>query len=57
MSDDQVTQLREIVERDNRGEGYLRREFNANIKRLVDIGSYRGLRHRRRRPGRTRRGG
>jgi small subunit ribosomal protein S13 len=47
LSDADVARLREIVERDYRVEGDLRREVNGNIKRLVDIGCYRGLRHRR----------
>ena len=47
MSDADAARLREIIERDYRVEGDLRREVNGNIKRLVDIGSYRGLRHRR----------
>ncbi|MDQ3813530.1 MAG: 30S ribosomal protein S13 [Armatimonadota bacterium] len=47
LSEHEVARLREIVERDYRVEGDLRREVNANIKRLVDIGCYRGLRHRR----------
>lgn len=47
LSDVDAARLREIVEREYRVEGDLRREVNANIKRLVDIGSYRGLRHRR----------
>ena len=47
LSDADAARLREIVERDFRTEGDLRREVNANIKRLVEIGNYRGLRHRR----------
>ena len=47
LSDADAARLREIIERDYRVEGDLRREVNGNIKRLVDIGSYRGLRHRR----------
>jgi small subunit ribosomal protein S13 len=47
LSDADAAHLREIVERDFRTEGDLRREVNGNIKRLVEIGNYRGLRHRR----------
>jgi small subunit ribosomal protein S13 len=47
LSDADAARLREIVERDFRTEGDLRREVNGNIKRLVEIGNYRGLRHRR----------
>ena len=47
LSDLDATRLREIIERDFRVEGDLRREVNGNIKRLVEIGCYRGLRHRR----------
>jgi small subunit ribosomal protein S13 len=47
LSDADAARLREVVERDFRTEGDLRREVNGNIKRLVEIGNYRGLRHRR----------
>jgi small subunit ribosomal protein S13 len=47
LSEADAARLREIVESDFRVEGDLRREVNASIKRLVEIGSYRGLRHRR----------
>ncbi|MBV9865951.1 MAG: 30S ribosomal protein S13 [Abitibacteriaceae bacterium] len=47
LSDADATRLREVIEADYRVEGDLRREVNGNIKRLVDIGCYRGLRHRR----------
>lgn len=47
LSDADAARLREIVERDYRVEGDLRREVNGNIKRLVEVGSYRGIRHRR----------
>jgi small subunit ribosomal protein S13 len=46
LSEADAARLREIVERDYRVEGDLRREVNASIKRLVEIGSYRGVRHR-----------
>ena len=47
LSEADATRLREIIERDFRVEGDLRREVNGNIKRLVEIGCYRGVRHRR----------
>ena len=43
----QVDRIRELVDREYMAEGDLRREVNQNIRRLIDIGSYRGLRHRR----------
>jgi small subunit ribosomal protein S13 len=47
LSDGEVVRLREIIERDYRVEGDLRRDNSQNIKMLMDIGCYRGLRHRR----------
>ncbi len=47
MSDDEVLRVRELIDRDYRVEGDLRRELAMNIKRLMDLGCYRGLRHRR----------
>jgi small subunit ribosomal protein S13 len=47
LSEDEVTRLREIVDREFTVEGDLRREVNLNIKRLMEIGCYRGVRHRR----------
>jgi small subunit ribosomal protein S13 len=47
LSDDQVARLRELIDRDLTVEGDLRRLVGMNIKRLMDIGCYRGLRHRR----------
>ncbi len=47
LSEEQVDRIREIVDRDYNTEGDLRREVNQNIRRLIEIGSYRGLRHRR----------
>ncbi len=47
MTDDEVNRLREIIDKEMRVEGDLRREVSMNIKRLMDIGSYRGIRHRR----------
>jgi small subunit ribosomal protein S13 len=47
LSDGEVVRLREIIEREFKVEGDLRREVSQNIKMLMDIGCYRGLRHRR----------
>jgi small subunit ribosomal protein S13 len=47
LADSEVVRLREIIERDYKIEGDLRREVAQNIKMLMDIGCYRGLRHRR----------
>jgi small subunit ribosomal protein S13 len=47
LSEDEVTRLREIVDRECMVEGDLRRELNLNIKRLMEINCYRGVRHRR----------
>jgi len=47
LSDGEVVRLREIIERDYKVEGDLRRDVSQNIKMLMDIGCYRGLRHRR----------
>jgi small subunit ribosomal protein S13 len=47
LSEDEVTRLREIVDREYTVEGDLRREINLNIKRLMEINCYRGIRHRR----------
>jgi small subunit ribosomal protein S13 len=47
LSDNDVNRLRQVIERDYRVEGALRTEVAMNIKRLMDIGSYRGIRHRR----------
>ena len=46
LTDDEVNRLREIIDKQYRVEGELRKEVNFNIKRLIEIGSYRGLRHR-----------
>lgn len=46
-SEDQVVQIRKILEAEYKLEGALRAEVNTNIKRLMDIGCYRGLRHRK----------
>jgi small subunit ribosomal protein S13 len=55
MTDDEVNRLRDIIDKEMRVEGDLRREVSMNIKRLMDIGSYRGLRHRRGMPTRGQR--
>ncbi len=47
LSDTEVIQIRETIDRDYQVEGDLRRETAMNIKRLMDLGCYRGLRHRR----------
>ena len=47
LTDADVNKLRQAIERDHRVEGALRTEIAMNIKRLMDIGSYRGIRHRR----------
>ena len=47
LSDAEVMQIREMVDRDYMVEGDLRREVAMNVKRLMDLGCYRGLRHRR----------
>jgi len=47
LTDAEVLQIRETIDRDYTVEGDLRRETATNIKRLMDLGSYRGLRHRR----------
>ena len=45
LADEQLNRIREIIDRGYRVEGELRREVNSNIRRLIDIGSYRGMRH------------
>ena len=55
LTDDEVNRLRDIIDKEMRVEGDLRREVAMNIKRLMDIGSYRGLRHRRGMPVRGQR--
>jgi small subunit ribosomal protein S13 len=46
-TEDEVARVREVIERATKVEGDLRREISMNIKRLMDIGAYRGIRHRR----------
>ena len=55
LTEAKLSRIREIVDREKRVEGDLRREVNMNIRRLLDIGSYRGLRHRRNLPVRGQR--
>lgn len=55
LTDDQVAQIREVLEKHHRLEGDLRRDVLSNIKRLKDIGSYRGVRHMRKLPVRGQR--
>ena len=55
LTEEEVNRLREVVERQHRVEGDLRKEISLNIKRLVEIGSYRGSRHRRNLPVRGQR--
>ncbi len=50
LTDEEINRLRELIDRELKVEGGLRKEVNLNIKRLIDIGSYRGLRHRRNLP-------
>ncbi len=47
LSDAEVIRIREVIDQDHMVEGDLRREVAMNIKRLMDLGTYRGLRHRR----------
>jgi len=55
LTDADVNKLRQVIERDYKVEGALRTEVAMNIKRLMDIGSYRGIRHRRGLPVRRQR--
>jgi small subunit ribosomal protein S13 len=47
LQDQEVARIREVIEREYKVEGDLRREISTNIKRLMDLGCYRGLRHRK----------
>ncbi|MBI1744980.1 MAG: 30S ribosomal protein S13 [Acidobacteria bacterium] len=47
LTDEEVLRIRNVIQRDYKVEGDLRKEISVNVKRLMDIGSYRGLRHRR----------
>ena len=55
LTDEQVNRLRDLIDRRYKVEGDLRREVALNIKRLIEIGSYRGMRHRRNLPARGQR--
>jgi small subunit ribosomal protein S13 len=55
LSEDEVNKIRQIIEKREKIEGDLRKELTGNIKRLMDIGSYRGSRHKRRLPVRGQR--
>jgi len=47
LTEDHISRIRSVIEQEYKIEGSLRAEISMNIKRLIDIGSYRGLRHRR----------
>ena len=47
LTDEEVSRIRDVIDRTQTGEGDLRREIALNIKRLIEIGCYRGIRHRR----------
>jgi small subunit ribosomal protein S13 len=55
LSDDEVVRIRQVIDQGQKVEGDLRREIAMNIKRFMDMGSYRGLRHRRNLPVRGQR--
>lgn len=55
LTEEEVSKLREAIERNYKVEGELRTEISQNVKRLIEIGSYRGLRHRRGLPTRGQR--
>ena len=55
LTEDQVDKIRKIIERREKVEGDLRREVTASLKRLMDLGCYRGLRHRKNLPARGQR--
>lgn len=55
LTEDEVNRLREVIDKQYRVEGELRREIQLNIKRLIEIGSYRGSRHRFNLPARGQR--
>lgn len=55
LTDEEVARIREIIERDHTVEGDLKREVSLNIKRLMEIGCYRGIRHKRKLPVRGQR--
>jgi small subunit ribosomal protein S13 len=55
LTEGEVSRIREIIDKEHIVEGELRKDVNMNIKRLIEIGSYRGLRHRRNLPARGQR--
>jgi small subunit ribosomal protein S13 len=55
LSEDEVNKIRQIIEKREKIEGDLRKEISQNIKRLIDIGSFRGMRHKRKLPVRGQR--
>jgi small subunit ribosomal protein S13 len=55
LTEDQVARIRDVIDATYRVEGDLRKEISMNIKRLMDLGSYRGLRHRKGLPARGQR--
>jgi len=55
LTEEEVNRLRELIDREHKVEGDLRREVDMNIKRLIEIGCYRGIRHRRNLPVRGQR--
>jgi small subunit ribosomal protein S13 len=55
LSEDEVNKIRQIIEKREKIEGDLRKEISTNIKRLIDIGCYRGMRHKRKLPVRGQR--
>ena len=55
LTEDQITRIRRIIDEKYKVEGDLRREVSMNIKRLMDLGAYRGLRHRKGMPARGQR--
>lgn len=55
LTEEEVNRLREVIDKEYKVEGELRKDVNLNIKRLIEIGSYRGLRHQRNLPARGQR--
>jgi len=55
LTDDQILKIREYIDQNFKVEGDLRREYSLNIKRLIDLASYRGLRHKKKLPVRGQR--
>ena len=55
LTEEEVNRLRELIDKEIKVEGELRKEVNLNIKRLIEFGAYRGLRHRRSLPARGQR--